>query len=1147
MNRLCAFFAVIWFFLAAATTAQNTYTCQITESELGKSYNFQHYDIEEGLSNSYIQSLFEDSKGYIWVGTSGGGLIRFDGINFTEFNSESQIGNSIVYDILEDKAGNIWICNDDRISCFDGWKFHHFRLNKKNNGDALSLTQDKNGNIWIAASTNGLLKIIPTHFLQDSTQAEYVYRKNERIFSHVIAIDQNLYLLVDGSIFSYVNNQELESLPANKQTGLIWHISKGKNNKLWIAARNGIFILNADKELKQLRLPASYNPIEINNIYEDTEGNIWFGTENGAWLYKDGTIETFNKQNGLKDNNISALIEDQRGNIWFGTYRGLTRFEGDIFTHYTEQEGLPNNVVRRIFSDSKSQLWFATNEGLVCKKKNKIITYKACNGFPANTIISICEDENGNILAGTKRKGLLLIKNDKITQYTTEDGLSSNSIWYITKDEQKNLFYLAGFQGVSIFSEGEIFPLPGKDSLKKYAVWTILQPNKDSLLICSDMGALWYTDSTLYPIKINIKQKKDKVWTAFIDSEENLWLSLANGVAKIKHDSSIYFNTSNGLLNNSVWAFTEDNNKNLWMGTNGGLVCLMPDYNKNKFNNLKHWNRYKIRQFKIEDGFKGNDCFLNSVLKDQKGQIWWGTGRMLTKYNPDEDITDTLPPVPVISDVKLFFETPDWNKILEEDSSSLHKRRFFPYPENPQLSYKQNHLDFEFVGICQRQPDKVKYQYRLIGLDETWSPKTVQHNVSYSSLEPGKYTFQMKACNKDGYWSEVKSYSFSIIPPWWKTSWFRLLLILSLLSFAFIFYKIRIGVLKKRQKVLEQIVLERTEEIRQQNEEITAQRDDISEKNEELLQQKEEIEAQRDQLEQQRDIAARQRDRIMSMHEELTDSIFYAKRIQQAILPPQSHVNKDIPDHFIFFKPKDIVSGDFYWVYHIHKPEEKINQLILAVADCTGHGVPGAFMSMLGITFLNDIVLKENITSPEKILSRLRDRIISALNQSGKSGETKDGMDMALVRFDLDTGELLFAGANNPIYIISKTKQDSLHDKSRIFEYQNVNLLETKGDSMPVSIHLIMNEFSLKKFLLQAGDEFYLFSDGFADQFGGNKGKKFMYKKLRNLLIESYNESCEKQLETIENTFSDWIQHINPSTDSRYDQIDDICLIGMKY
>jgi serine phosphatase RsbU (regulator of sigma subunit)/tetratricopeptide (TPR) repeat protein len=308
---------------------------------------------------------------------------------------------------------------------------------------------------------------------------------------------------------------------------------------------------------------------------------------------------------------------------------------------------------------------------------------------------------------------------------------------------------------------------------------------------------------------------------------------------------------------------------------------------------------------------------------------------------------------------------------------------------------------------------------------------------------------------------------------------------------------------------------EANEELTVKNEEIYTQAEHLREANEELMVKNEEISAQRDDIEEKKSQIEHQSNQIIS-------SIQYAKRIQQAILPENDTIKALMPDHFILFKPKDIVSGDFYWTKQLD------HYIYATVADCTGHGVPGAFMSMLGTAFLNEITGQNTILTPGEILNELRQKVKKSLKQVGKLGETKDGMDMALVRIDLNNGKVQFAGAHNPLLIIRASNNPT--------EYE---LEQIKGDRMPIGINRKEDNFTNNEIQLYPNDSIYLYSDGYIDQFGGENGNKFMTGKFKRLLLEIGKKPMHEQMTILENTITKWR--------GNFDQIDDICVMGIRF
>jgi len=304
-----------------------------------------------------------------------------------------------------------------------------------------------------------------------------------------------------------------------------------------------------------------------------------------------------------------------------------------------------------------------------------------------------------------------------------------------------------------------------------------------------------------------------------------------------------------------------------------------------------------------------------------------------------------------------------------------------------------------------------------------------------------------------------------------------------------------------------------------------------------LAEQNEEINAQKHEIESQRDLLIDQKEKIERIHLELTDSIRYAQRIQNAVLSSVKILTDHFPETFILYKPLEIVSGDFYWSVLSG------NKLVFCVADCTGHGVPGAFMSMLGISFLNEIVLNENQTQPDIILNYLRDSTIQALGQKENTdrygtNRIRDGMDIALCTINLDTLELQFAGANNPLYIVTGYSSLVTGDANQQPATSNQELIELKGDKMPIGVYERMDNFTLKTYQLSKGDILFMFSDGYVDQFGGPNGKKFKNKALKELFLSNCMHPMSEQQQIIAKTHDEW--------KGKMHQIDDVTLLGIK-
>ncbi len=319
---------------------------------------------------------------------------------------------------------------------------------------------------------------------------------------------------------------------------------------------------------------------------------------------------------------------------------------------------------------------------------------------------------------------------------------------------------------------------------------------------------------------------------------------------------------------------------------------------------------------------------------------------------------------------------------------------------------------------------------------------------------------------------------------------------------------------------------EKNRKLFQMNETVYKKKKKVDEENQKLLLEKEKLEADKKKVDEkvkklwsQSTAIHKEKERINEIkieierkHKEVTDSINYAKRIQVAILKGEEHVSKHLPEHFVLFKPRDVVSGDFYWAY------EKENEWYIAAIDCTGHGVPGAFLTMLGSAFLNEICSVPDILSPGEVLNRLRDKIIKELSSQG---EVKDGMDLSFCKINLATKEMQWAGANNPLWY-----------------FQNGEMKSITADKQPIGIYDLMKPFSTHTIQLAIGDTIYLFTDGYADQFGGPKEKKFKYKPLQEALINMTALSMEEQKQKLNDIFEEW--------KGPFEQTDDVCIIGIR-
>jgi len=383
------------------------------------------------------------------------------------------------------------------------------------------------------------------------------------------------------------------------------------------------------------------------------------------------------------------------------------------------------------------------------------------------------------------------------------------------------------------------------------------------------------------------------------------------------------------------------------------------------------------------------------------------------------------------------------------------------------IKYKNNKLSFHYASLLRNNEEQILYSYMLEGFEDVWSKWDTRSEERFTNLPEGSYIFRVRAMDPMGNISNEATYRFDVLPPWYRTIWAYIGYFLFFVAFVW-------GAITVSTRSLKKIIREATAEIQEQ-------KDQLEEKNQNIL-----------------------------------DSIRYAKRIQEAVTPTESQMKKFFPEHFVLWRPRDIVSGDFFWMMH------KGNKVVVAAADCTGHGVPGAFMSIMGISFLNQIANMPEVKNAADALNHLRSNVITSLNQEGSETDTKDGMDISLCVYDFKEMIMEFSGAYNPLYMI-----------------RDGELSVVKADRMPVGVHDRMGKpFTNNKFTMMKGDVYYILSDGYIDQFGGEKGKKFMTKRFKELLLTIYDKPMEEQSRILEDTLLKWRGEI--------EQVDDIIIIGVR-
>ncbi|MFI5164298.1 MAG: two-component regulator propeller domain-containing protein [Bacteroidia bacterium] len=1045
----------------------------LTQNCFAQTINLNQFGIEEGLPQSSIYTMLQDKNGNIWVGTMSG-VSKYNGLSFETFNKKDGLAENRVTSSCLDKDGNIWFGHwSGGISKYDAAKkeFKEVTPGKIESKKTINcILQDKQGAIWFGTDGQGVIRCENGNFTQLTS-------KNGLAGDVVNALMEN------------------------------------KGGSVWIGTTSGITVSNGKLSAYDRRLPSN----SIRSLFVDSKGNTWIGsTDKGVFrIGTDKQVKVYNASNGLANDNVRVIFEDANGTIFLGTYGGgvskyLPQLEangckGPVFQTISSKQGLSNDRVLSIIQDREKNIWIGTYLNLNQYFDEQFEIYGSNEGLNNSLIWSVIQDKKGNFWIGTEG-GLIQFENISATSFrfnkiTGKEGeiLNTSALY---EDVKGNIWYTDFGKGLSRYNPStkkiDTYTVE-KSGLTVNEIYSIAGDKEGNIWIGTNKGGLMKFDIstekfTLLTSKDGIGS--DQIYTLFRDSKNRIWLGTLSGALTMYDPAATSggfktFTEKEGYPSKFTLCITEDAKGNIWFGTfdmgiykydgttfknystkdglssNTPFLLTCDDKNNLWIGTGLGIDRFNLKDetfkhYEKEDGFLGVEINPNAVCKDKDGALWFGSIIGLVKYNSKNEKNNQVEPITTIKNPRLFFQEAE-------------------IPADHVFGWSNNHFTFDFIGTSLTNPKRVKYRYMLEGLDKDWSPIVKENSVTYPHLNAGEYIFKVRSCNNDGVWNaEPVTFHFIITPPFWKTTWFWALCGISGLLIVILFVKWRERKLKKENMILEQKVVERTEVIRNQNIELEKK------------------------------------------NENITDSIDYAKRIQQAVFVSTEEMQSYPFEHFLFFKPKAIVSGDFYWSY-----KKNDDNFFIAAGDCTGHGVPGAFMSLIGYNMLNYAIKDLGLEKPSAVLGMLRNLILDTLKGNSKDEKAmKDGMAMAFIHMDMKKKQLQFSGSYNPLYLV-----------------RGAELTEFKGDRIPIG-HTGESDQQQGNFTehlveIKKGDIIYIFSDGYADQIGGPDKKKFFYGPFKQLLQNIGNLPMNEQKKKLDDTITSWM--------GDREQLDDITVIGIRF
>ncbi|MCS6968616.1 MAG: SpoIIE family protein phosphatase [Cytophagales bacterium] len=848
----------------------------------------------------------------------------------------------------------------------------------------------------------------------------------------------------------------------------------------------------------------------------------------------------YNRRNGLADDFALCIAEDNQNGLWVGLYNGIARLEYPseltVFNEYHHQvKGVVNDITRH-----QGTIYIATISGLfrlvprelthhAAKQKFYDAEFEPVPGFKLDcwALLSIDSD----LLVGTFM-GVKLLRNETATNIISEE--TPPNIFCLTRSAIDPDRVFAG----SAYSIRCLYRKEGNwiDAGRLEGV------RDDIRHLCEDKdGNLWaaslnngiylisFLQNNTYQFTLQPQVRQLGIADGLPSLTDNHLFTL-NGQIRLATEKGIYKYEGGKFVPDS--AFHQPYNKQQRkvilpaLDRQGNLWAL--SFYKKKIE-IGYWQKtdsgWTYHQSSLQ---RLHDLHAVQTLYTQDtAAIWLSDLNGIYRYQPSQRIPSQFTFKVLIRQVSIGQQ----DSVIfygafadKEGRATSQQSTLF----SPDLPYSLNRIRFVFSATAFNSTQAMQFQYKLEGLEKKWSDWTADNDKEYTNLAEGHYVFRLRARDVFGNISQEASYHFVIKSPWYRTVVAYVFYILLAILIIWLIGEWRLRLMKREKERLSQQIALRTRELSQANAELESTLAQVKKQNEIIQQKSLELEQANEQLfelngalsrtlaqvQWQNKEIERQRDKIRQQQEETASSIRYARRIQDAMLPDASALRRFFAGYFILNRPRDIVSGDFYWL------AEKDGKAIVVVADCTGHGVPGAMMSMLGISLLDNIVARLTQIDPAVILNEMNQHIRGTLQQ--EKGTNSDGMDMSLIVYDAQTQTIQFAGAHNPLYLVREG-----------------TLMEYKADRLSVGgFQREGHLFTTQEIAVQKGDVLYMFSDGYADQISSQTKQKLTVKRFRQLCIEISNLPIEEQERAFAKHLAQW--------QGEEEQIDDILLMGLK-
>ncbi|HEY8404162.1 MAG TPA: two-component regulator propeller domain-containing protein [Flavobacteriales bacterium] len=782
-------------------TAQKTFAKRVLRSLLlfvlavgfhisnAQQYTFIPYSIKQGLVQSQVRCLMQDSRGYIWVGTLGG-LSRFDGRVFQNYDRNSGLLSNQINCLLELSNKDILVGSNGSISIINGLGVQSLSF-EGNWKEATINTLYQLDDVVLIGTENGLLSYSLAQKRLVSNQEVYAPVADKHIKTIARSKSGDLCLLTKESLWRVRDNKcELFYKPVSSETNF-FDLVESNDGTLWLATKGeGLMYLRNGVAGNFLSSFPSM-PQTITNLFITQNDELWMTSRFGFLSYDGEQFQFITDQNGLPTGDVRDILCDRDGNIWVGTYgSGLQKFTGNTFINYSKSDGLSSDAVMSILEDEEGNMWFSTFDNGICRMTDDSIVKFNLRELNSNSRIWTSQrTADGSLWFGSS-EGLFCIKDQKLTHFTEKDSLQDKLVLSLFEDREQRL-WIGTAKGVALYDGETIHPFVSDDAPKK-RIRSIRQDHNGNIWMACIEGLYKYDGArfTMYSQRDGLSE--NSIYCVEIDASNRVWAGTQNGLCYLSGRLFQAVPVDPKISGSNVINFLRYTHHTLWVGTNNGLYSTHLD-------GFVPGQSLSFRNYSVEDGLKSLETNFNSSFIDSKNRMWFGTTEGAVVFNPQElnstGGTRSQRPLIHFTNLQINLENQHWSNFdqpIDPISGLL---------IHPEFSYKQNHLTFFFTGISTTYPHDLEYQFILEGFDDDWKPLTTSSSATYSNLPYKSYVFKVKAINKEGLWSDEITYAFSVRPPFWLTWWFVTLEVMLALSIiSYIIYNRRKVLKEKRER-----------------------------------------------------------------------------------------------------------------------------------------------------------------------------------------------------------------------------------------------------------------------------------------------------------------------------------------------------------